>query len=135
MTAKGLAQALGQPQWSNTLRIATGRHDEPTRRAVATAVEKSLTGAGVEVRSVESVGLRETATGGHLEPILVILLATALPMGLIGCIGLASTMSANVLDRTRAPRRYAASSSPKGSSSPSRAAWWRPFPHSGSLRP
>jgi putative ABC transport system permease protein len=31
----------------------------------------------------------------------VILLATALPMGLIGIIGLASTMSSNVLDRTR----------------------------------
>jgi putative ABC transport system permease protein len=47
------------------------------------------------------VGKQQAATGGHLEPILVILLATALPMGLIGCIGLASTMSANVLDRTR----------------------------------
>jgi putative ABC transport system permease protein len=31
----------------------------------------------------------------------VILLATALPMGLIGCIGLAPTMSTNVLERTR----------------------------------
>jgi putative ABC transport system permease protein len=39
--------------------------------------------------------------GGHLDPILVILLATALPMGVIGCIGLASTMGANVLERTR----------------------------------
>src|SRR5262249_17810497 len=49
----------------------------------------------------DSAGRQETVTGGHLEPILVILLVTALPMGLIGCIGLASTMSANVLERTR----------------------------------
>jgi putative ABC transport system permease protein len=47
------------------------------------------------------VGRQVASTGGHLQPILVILLATALPMGLIGCIGLASTMSANVLERTR----------------------------------
>jgi putative ABC transport system permease protein len=31
----------------------------------------------------------------------VILLAFAIPMGVIGCIGLASTMGANILERTR----------------------------------
>ena len=101
MTAEGLAKAMGEPLWSNTLRIATDSDDEQTRNAVADAVDEVLTGAGVEVRSAASVGQREAATGGHLEPILVILLATALPMGVIGCIGLASTMSANVLERMR----------------------------------
>jgi putative ABC transport system permease protein len=101
VTAEGLATALGQPPWSNTLRIATDSHDERTREAVADAVDSNLTRAGIEVRSAESVGRQEASTGGHLEPILVILLATALPMGLIGCIGLASTMGASVLERTR----------------------------------
>jgi putative ABC transport system permease protein len=101
VTASGLAKAMEQPRWSNTLRIATDKHDEQTREAVAEAVNKNLTNAGIDVRSAESVGLREASTGGHLEPILVILLATALPIGLIGCIGLASTMSSNVLERTR----------------------------------
>jgi putative ABC transport system permease protein len=101
VTAEGLAHALGQPLWSNTLRIAIDRHDEPARTAVADAVEAALTAAGLHVRSADSVGRQEAATGGHLAPILVILLATALPMGLIGCTGLASTMSANVLERTR----------------------------------
>jgi putative ABC transport system permease protein len=101
VTAEGLAKALDQPCWSNTLRIATDRHDEQTREAVAEAVDRLLTGAGVEVRSAASAGRQQAATGGHLEPILVILLATALPMGVIGCIGLASTMGANVLERTR----------------------------------
>jgi putative ABC transport system permease protein len=101
VTADGLAVATRQPRWSNTLRIATDRHDERTRETIAQAVERNLTAAGVEVRSAESVGLREASTGGHLEPVLVILLATALPMGLIGCIGLASTMGANVLERIR----------------------------------
>jgi putative ABC transport system permease protein len=101
VTAEGLASALGQPLLANTLRIATDRHDERTRETTAEAVNDKLAAAGVEVRSAESVGLREASTGGHLEPILVILLATALPMGVIGCIGLASTMSTGVLERIR----------------------------------
>jgi putative ABC transport system permease protein len=101
VTAEGLAKATEQPVLSNTLRIATDGDDERTREAVADAVDENLTGAGVDVRSVDSVGRTEEATGGHLEPIVVILLATALPMGVIGCIGLASTMSANVLERIR----------------------------------
>jgi putative ABC transport system permease protein len=101
VTDAGLAAALERPRWSNTLRIATGRHDERTRETVAAAVKRDLIAAGVDVRSVTSVGAQETATGGHLEPVLVILLATALPMGVIGCIGLASTMSASVLERIR----------------------------------
>jgi putative ABC transport system permease protein len=101
VTADGLAKAMGQPLGSNTLRIATDRHDEQTREAVAAAVDDRLTSAGVEVQSASSAGRQEAVTGGHLEPILVILLATALPMGVIGCIGLASTMGANVLERIR----------------------------------
>lgn len=101
VTAQGYAEALRQPQSANTLRIVTDRHEEPARAAVAAAVEEALTDAGVRVQSADSVGTQEAATGGHLEPIVVILLATALPMGLIGLIGLASTMGANVLDRTR----------------------------------
>jgi putative ABC transport system permease protein len=101
VTAAGLADASGRPLQANTLRIATDSHDEQTRTAVAGAVDEYLTGASIEVRSAESVSRQEAVSAGHLEPILVILLATALPMGVIGCIGLASTMSANVLERTR----------------------------------
>lgn len=101
VTAEGLATATGQPLLSNTLRIVTDRHDEQTRATVAEAVNQQLTAAGVEVAAADSVGRTEAATSGHLEPVLVILLATALPMGVIGCIGLASTMGANVLERTR----------------------------------
>ena len=43
----------------------------------------------------------DAAAAGHLGPILLILLGIALPLGVIGLIGLASTMSANILDRTR----------------------------------
>jgi putative ABC transport system permease protein len=101
VTAEGFAEAMGQPPRVNTLRIATDSHDEKTREAVADAVEETLTGAGVEVRSAASVAESEAATEAHLGPIILVLLAIAISMAVVGCIGLASTMSANILDRTR----------------------------------
>jgi putative ABC transport system permease protein len=100
-TAEGFAKAMGQPQRANQLRIATDRHDEQTRQAVANAVNKTLTDAGIEVKSAASISRSEAISEGHLGPVILILLGIALPLGVVGVIGLASTMSANVLDRTR----------------------------------
>src|SRR4029453_9826793 len=100
-TAAGFAAATGQPPRANQLRIATQNHDEETRTAVANAVTKTLTAAGVEVKSASSVSRSEAISEGHLGPIILILLGIALPLGVVGIIGLASTMSTNILDRTR----------------------------------
>lgn len=100
-TAAGFAAALGQPERVNQLRVVTERHDEQTRQAVAGAVDSALTEAGVEVRSATSVSRSEAVTSGHLGPVVLILLGIALPLGVVGLIGLASTMSTNILDRTR----------------------------------
>jgi putative ABC transport system permease protein len=40
-------------------------------------------------------------SAGHLGPVVLIFVAVAVPIAVIGGIGLASTMSANILDRTR----------------------------------
>lgn len=101
VTADGLAEAMGGPMRVNTLRIATDRHDEPTREAVAVAVDRALTDAGVTGQSAASVGEQEASTEAHLGPIILVLLAIAIAMAAVGFIGLASTMSANILDRTR----------------------------------
>ena len=95
------AAATGQPPRVNQLRIATDRHDEQTRTEVADAVNKTLTDAGVHVQSATSVSRSEAITEGHLGPIILIVLAIAVAMGVVGGIGLASTMSTNILDRTR----------------------------------
>jgi putative ABC transport system permease protein len=100
-TAEGFAAAVGQPQRVNQLRIATTRSDEPARQAVAEAVNKALTGAGIRVQSAASVSRSEAISEGHMGPIILIVLAIAVAMGVVGGIGLASTMSANILDRTR----------------------------------
>jgi putative ABC transport system permease protein len=100
-TAEGLADATKQPPRVNQLRIITGSHDEPTRQAVAGAVDETLTDAGIEVALAASVTRGTTASSAHLGPVLLVLLVVSMPMGLVGGIGLASTMSANILDRTR----------------------------------
>ncbi|MDQ3657814.1 MAG: FtsX-like permease family protein, partial [Chloroflexota bacterium] len=48
-----------------------------------------------------SVSRSEAASEAHLTPIILIVLAISIAMGVVGGIGLASTMSANVLERTR----------------------------------
>lgn len=100
-TTEGLARALGQPALVNQLRITTEVHDEQTRQSVADAVSRELAAAGTEVRSAASISRSEAISAGHLGPVVLILLGIALPLGVVGVIGLASTMSANVLDRTR----------------------------------
>jgi putative ABC transport system permease protein len=100
-TAAGFAKAMGQPQRVNQLRIATDRHDEQTRTTVADAVNDTLTGAGIKVGSAASVSRGEAINEGHMGPIVTIVLAIAVAMGVVGGIGLASTMSTNILDRTR----------------------------------
>lgn len=100
-TAEGFAAATGQPQRVNQLRIATTGHDEQTRTAVAAAVDKTLTDAGIKVQSAASVSQSNAASEGHVGPLVTIILSIAIAMGVVGGIGLASTMSANILDRTR----------------------------------
>jgi putative ABC transport system permease protein len=100
-TAAGAAAALGLPERVNQLRIVTTSHDEDTRAAVASAIDAALGAEGIEVASAASISRREAISEGHLGPVITIILAIAIAMGVIGTIGLASTMSTNVLDRTR----------------------------------
>jgi putative ABC transport system permease protein len=68
---------------------------------VADAVDATLNAGGVEVASAASISRREAIGEGHLGPIITIVKAIAVAIGVIGTIGLASTMSTNILDRTR----------------------------------
>jgi putative ABC transport system permease protein len=100
-TPEGLAAATGQPAQVNRLRLVTDRHDEPTRDSIATTVDSTLAAAGIDVENASSVSRTDAASAGHMGPVLLVLLGIALPLGIVGGIGLASTMSANILDRTR----------------------------------
>ncbi|HET9517592.1 MAG TPA: ABC transporter permease, partial [Actinoplanes sp.] len=101
VTAQGLSAALGQPIAARQLRVVTEGHDEQTRDRVALAINQALSDADIDVLTSASVSRSDDVAAGHLGPVLLILIGVAIPLGVIGIIGLASTMSASVLDRTR----------------------------------
>jgi len=100
ITEEGFEAATGRSQ-PNVLRIVTDNHDEETRMAVATAAERTLTDTGIVVRSAASVSRSEAASAGHMLPLILVYLGLSVAMGVVGFAGLASTMSTNVLERTR----------------------------------
>ncbi|MCI0645281.1 MAG: FtsX-like permease family protein [Chloroflexi bacterium] len=100
ITQDGFEAATGVSQ-PNLLRIVTDNHDEETRTAVATMAERTLTDAGIVVRSAASVSRSAAAGAGHMLPLILVFLGLSIAMGVVGFAGLASTMSTNVLERTR----------------------------------
>jgi putative ABC transport system permease protein len=85
----------------NRLRIVTTSHDEETRTAVAQAADRTLTDAGLRVQSTESVSRSAAAGAGHMLPLILVFLGLAVSISVVGFAGLTSTMSTNVLERTR----------------------------------
>lgn len=100
ITEEGFKAASGVSH-PNLLRIVTHNHDEETRTAVAQEAENVLTNAGIVVRSAASVSRSATARAGHMLPLILVFLGLSIAMGVVGFAGLASTMSTNVLERTR----------------------------------
>jgi putative ABC transport system permease protein len=101
VTAAGFEQATGTSNEANGLRILTDRHDPATRAAAAHAVERELAGASIRVRSSRPADWLGAVADGHMYAVAGVVLAIAGVMALVGLIGLGSTMSASVLERTR----------------------------------
>lgn len=75
--------------------------DLAEQKALGRAIETHLTGAGVDVAQVQA-GLNLTATtAGGLNILTGFLVMMATLIAVVGSIGLAGTMSLNVLERTR----------------------------------
>jgi putative ABC transport system permease protein len=100
ITAAGYEAASGVSQ-PNLLRIVTREHDEDTRTEVAQAAQQTLTRAGFVVRAAESVSRTEAAGAGHMLPLILVFLSLSISISVVGFAGLTSTMSTNVLERTR----------------------------------
>jgi putative ABC transport system permease protein len=100
VTQHGFREATGGRQ-PNVFRVVTDAHDEGTRETVARNAERALSDAGLSVLSAASVGRLEAAGAGHMLPLILIFLGLSVGMGVVGFVGLASTMSTNVMERTR----------------------------------
>jgi putative ABC transport system permease protein len=101
VTSAGFEQATGRANQANLIRIVTDRHDPESRIAVGQAVAQALAGESIKVQYVRPIDWMVAVSEGHLYVLVVVFLLIASVMGVVGLIGLGSSMSANVIERTR----------------------------------
>ncbi|MDP2339995.1 MAG: ABC transporter permease [Deltaproteobacteria bacterium] len=97
--AAGVAYVATGVEAGRLLRIVAVK-GAPTD-VVAHDVEALLVGAGAAVELASPLSELEMAVDGHIGILIQMLLALALIMGLVGALGMGSTMSVSVLERTR----------------------------------
>jgi putative ABC transport system permease protein len=97
----GFEQVTGQTNQSNLIRIVTDRHDPQTRMAVGQMLAQALADDAIKVQYVRPFDWLNAVSEGHLYVLVVVFLLIASVMGVVGLIALGSTMSANVMERTR----------------------------------
>jgi putative ABC transport system permease protein len=94
-------QALLDPAGVQLVRVVTQGHDEASRAAALGEVERALAAAKVPVRDAVPLSQLRSALDGHVMVLVDALLALAAVMALVGLLGLASSLSTSVLERTR----------------------------------
>lgn len=86
---------------SRSVRIVTREHGEVAERAAARRVERALEDAGLEVERTIRMDDQKGAVLDHLVIIQTVLAMAAVVVVLVGAVGLATTLTINVLQRTR----------------------------------
>jgi putative ABC transport system permease protein len=95
------ATAGGASRGAQLLRVVTARHDAAGRQATLTQVERTLTSAGVGIEQDFTVDTLQAGLDGHVLVLAEALIGIAILVGFVGLLGLASTMTTNVVERTR----------------------------------
>ncbi|WP_412537772.1 FtsX-like permease family protein [Longispora sp. K20-0274] len=101
VTPAGLDHAVGSAGQAQALRIVTTGHDQAARLAALDRVEQTLAAHGVSVQTAVPITQLQAALDGHVAVLIIDLLALATIMAIVGLLGLATTMSTNVTERTR----------------------------------
>ncbi len=83
------------------LRVVTTRHDPAGRQATLDRVEQALAAAGIGIEQDLTVDTLQSALDGHVLVLAEALIAIAAVVAFVGMLGLTSTMSTNVIERTR----------------------------------
>ena len=96
-----LAQYLSIPGQAAVYRIATSNHDISFQKSISSQMDSYLKEEGFQVELVEAGSLTLDTVKDYIEVLIVVLLILALLTALVGSIGLAGTLSMNVLERTR----------------------------------
>lgn len=101
LTDVSFARVTGVEDRARMFRLVTTASDREQRAAALTAIEAALDEAQVGVASVMPLSELRTAMGEHVFVLVASLLAMATLMAIVGLLGLTSTMSMNVIERTR----------------------------------
>ncbi|MFN8077772.1 MAG: ABC transporter permease [Kineosporiaceae bacterium] len=84
----------------STLRVVTDEHDPAARRVTLARLEAALAGEGADVDQGFPVDTLKAALDGHVLVLADALIVIGLLMGLVGLLGLASSLSTSVAERT-----------------------------------
>jgi len=101
VTQTGFEVASGQPGQANVVRITTEQPDPEMRVAAGQAAARALAAAGIKSLEPRTIDAVVATTEGHSIILVGVILLIASTIGIVGMIGLGSTMSTNVLERTR----------------------------------
>ncbi len=94
--------ATGQPaELTNAVRIVMSEHDEESMTSITRDVEGALAAGNVSVKATVSEALLGEAISGHVYIFIVALMMISTVMAVVGALGLASSMSTSVIERTR----------------------------------
>ena len=101
VTQAGYERASGQQDQANVVRIITDQRDKEARVDIGQAAAQALTEAGIKHQEPRTIDATVATTEGHSIILVGVILLIASTIGIVGLIGLGSTMSTNVIERTR----------------------------------
>jgi putative ABC transport system permease protein len=101
VTQEGYGRASGRQGRANVVRIITDQRDQAARVDIGQAASQALTEAGIKHQDPRTIDAVVATTEGHSIILVGVILLIASTIGIVGLIGLGSTMSTNVIERTR----------------------------------
>lgn len=96
-----LAREMNFPNEATTFRIVTTEHDTVFQEAVSRRVDEVFRKRDFLVSKVEAGNVLNESIFSYINILIVFLLLLAILTALVGSIGLAGTLSMNVMERTR----------------------------------
>jgi putative ABC transport system permease protein len=98
---RAFAQVTESAGQARMFRIVTSAGTTQERTEIARAIDRSLSKSGAGVDIVIPLDELRLAIGGHVQLLIQLLVAMAIIMAIVGMLGLGSTMSISVVERTR----------------------------------
>jgi len=89
------------PEDTNAVRIVLNQHDAAAIRTVTGNIENALAAESINMKVVISETMLEGATSGHVYIFIFALILISVVMAVVGVLGLMSSMSTSVIERTR----------------------------------